>query len=193
LDEFCARKSSLDGLHRWCKLCLAAYDKEYRAKNAEKKKAYRAERYAKNKDAVIAESKRRYEENKHNILSRRSQYRQANADKISDVNRLWRGQNSEYLALKKAEWARNNPDKVRAISSKRRASELMATPSWADLDEITLVYKLAVEMQECENRKYHVDHIIPLQGKTVCGLHVSWNLQILPAEQNLKKGNKLIA
>lgn len=78
-------------------------------------------------------------------------------------------------------------------SNKKRAAKLNATPSWlttSQLDEIKDIYKSAKELQKVFPWKQHVDHIVPLQGKDVCGLHVPWNLQILRAEQNLTKGNK---
>lgn len=86
------------------------------------------------------------------------------------------------------EWARfrqkHYPEQHRAANAKRRAAELNAIPSWADLGEIAKIYLLCPE-------GYHVDHEIPLQGPNVCGLHVEYNLQYLTAEENLKKGNKL--
>jgi hypothetical protein len=59
------------------------------------------------------------------------------------------------------------------------------TPTWADLNAITEFYRNTPI-------NYHVDHVIPLNGKTVCGLHVLNNLQYLPATENLAKGNKFI-
>jgi len=69
-------------------------------------------------------------------------------------------------------------------AAKYRAAKLNAIPEWADLDKIEYIY--------LNNPKgYHVDHIIPLQGKEVCGLHIETNLQYLIASDNYRKSNKL--
>lgn len=73
-------------------------------------------------------------------------------------------------------------------SSFRRAAKQNASPQWltkAQRAEIKRIY------QNCP-AGHHVDHIVPLRGRTVSGLHVPWNLQYLPAQENLKKGNKLM-
>lgn len=70
----------------------------------------------------------------------------------------------------------------------RRLAEKRATPSWADLDKIKAICDAAAELQAVTGVKYHVDHIVPLRGKTVCGLHCEANLQVLPALDNLVKG-----
>ena len=69
-----------------------------------------------------------------------------------------------------------------SIQAKYKANKLNATPSWASLEDITQFYKNCPEL-------HHVDHIIPLQGKYVCGLHVLSNLQYLPAKDNINKSN----
>lgn len=81
------------------------------------------------------------------------------------------------------QWAKDNPGKANAKVAKRRSKKLQATPEWSDLQAIQAFYEACPE-------GFHVDHIVPLQGKLVSGLHVPNNLQYLTATDNLSKGNK---
>ena len=76
-------------------------------------------------------------------------------------------------------------------TSKRRADELQATPKWADTKLIKKVYSQSVDLSVSTGIEHHVDHIVPLKGKKVCGLHVHYNLRVIPAIDNLKKGNRM--
>lgn len=78
---------------------------------------------------------------------------------------------------------KDNPDKHNVLSAKYRAAKLNRTPEWSDNDKIKEIYAKCPE-------GYHVDHIIPLQGELVSGLHVPENLQYLPASENCSKGNR---
>ena len=80
--------------------------------------------------------------------------------------------------------------KLRAKVAKRRAAKLNATPAWADMEAIDFVYHAAKAIEEEYGTKWHVDHIVPLQGDSVCGLHVAGNLQLLSPTKNLSKSNK---
>jgi hypothetical protein len=75
-----------------------------------------------------------------------------------------------------------NPYRIRFESAKRKANMAQAIPRWADLNKIKEIYK------NCPFG-YEVDHIIPLRGKTVCGLHVETNLQYLTKTENRRKNN----
>lgn len=86
-----------------------------------------------------------------------------------------------YRAASKRHRQRH-PGRKNADTAKRRALKLQRTPAWANLDQIKKIY------ESCPFG-YHVDHIIPLQGKTVSGLHIETNLQYLKAKDNLKKSN----
>ncbi len=77
-----------------------------------------------------------------------------------------------------------------AAHAKRRSTKLNATPSWANSKEIKAIYRKAAQLNKTTSTKWHVDHIDPLQSKLVCGLHVTENLQILPASINCSKSNK---
>jgi Fe-S cluster assembly scaffold protein SufB len=113
-----------------------------------------------------------------------------NPDKKGLLFSLWREKNADYDRKRCLAWQKSNKAKTVAGIAKRKAAKLKRTPAWADLEAIGRVYL------ECESRKkdtstpYVVDHIIPLQGKRVSGLHVAENLQIITELENRKKGNK---
>jgi 5-methylcytosine-specific restriction endonuclease McrA len=95
----------------------------------------------------------------------------------------------------KQKYKEANPDMYRELVSLRRRRFRQATPKWLTAEqrmEIRLKYRLAIELSRATGIRHAVDHIVPLQGEEVCGLHVPWNLQVIPQEENLKKSNKLV-
>ena len=92
-------------------------------------------------------------------------------------------QNTQAERFKR--WQQNNKDKVRLKSANERAARLQRLPAWADAESIKEFYLNCPE-------GYHVDHVIPLRGKEVSGLHVIENLQYLLAKENMSKGNKYV-
>ena len=86
-----------------------------------------------------------------------------------------------------------NPGVIRARNIARKHLQLQATPAWASMAEINAVYLEARRLQELDGIPRHVDHVVPLKGRGVCGLHVEFNLQILTAAENMSKHNKWAA
>jgi len=96
------------------------------------------------------------------------------------------GKNAEKLRQKSKNHYKANKSKYLHKYKLRQCRKIKATPKWLSedqLEELELFYKNRPE-------GYHVDHIVPLKGKNISGLHVPWNLQYLPAKDNLKKSNK---
>jgi hypothetical protein len=100
----------------------------------------------------------------------------ANADEVKAANSAYR---------------KANLPKVMVWNNARRAAERRATPAWADTEAMACFYELAAIYAKALGEAFHVDHIVPLRGKRVCGLHVQDNLQVLPAAENLRKGAQL--
>ena len=92
-------------------------------------------------------------------------------------------------------WKENNKLQVRADTKARRRKHRDATPNWLtrkQKSEIRQIYQIAITMTQTTGEQYVVDHIVPLRGEEVCGLHVPWNLRVITQEENLKKSNKLV-
>lgn len=101
--------------------------------------------------------------------------------------------NHENTKLVKRAYKRNNPSKNLAYLAKRRSAKLKRTPAWlteTDRWMIEQAYELSALRTKLFGFAWHVDHVIPLQGKYVSGLHVPTNLQVIPATENLRKANK---
>jgi len=118
-------------------------------------------------------------------------------DCVKLYNRQYRDQtglNKGFVpsGLTKAErdkrWRLLNPDRRRQNNAAYRARKKHATLGDFHQDVADL-YWLAKDLEKVSGEEYHVDHIIPLAGKDVCGLHVPWNLQVLPADVNMSKNN----
>ena len=182
--------------------------KAYRQANKEKARAYNKAYNEANKEKKKAHDKAYRERNKEKIKA----YREANKEKLKAYNKAWQEVNKEYFKTHNKAWneankekrkeymkayrgvhAKANPGMKTANETKRRASKLNRTPSWLtkeDFAKMKDMYRIAKRRSEVEGIQYHVDHIIPLRGKNVSGLHVPNNLQILRARDNLSKGNR---
>ena len=186
LSMYYEDKRRKDGKQSHCKCCFKAYrdaipetmkqrKQDWNTKNKEKIKEYSKEYYAKNSTSIKEKALNYHAENRESLLNKMK------------LNRL---KNIESYKTRSNNWKKNNPGAANALNAKRRASQLQATPTWADFEAIEREYELAAWCSKVTGEQYHVDHIIPLQGKRVCGLHVHTNLRVIMASENIAKNNR---
>lgn len=115
-------------------------------------------------------------------------WREAKPASFSRSQKRWKdanlAHNTAYRVNRYREWRRSNPGLAAAMDAKKRANKAKAIPPWANMEAINRIYEQGRAMG------LHVDHIVPLRGKLVCGLHVENNLQLLDRVANIRKGNK---
>lgn len=127
--------------------------------------------------AAAAAARRYYEKNREVVIAR------AAARPVEEKRRL------------QAEYKGRNVDVVRADTSVRKRRHREATPAWLTKDERRQMRELYVQARRLTavtGERYVVDHIVPLRGESVCGLHVPWNLRVITQDENLQKSNKLV-
>lgn len=125
--------------------------------------------------------------------ARRADYRRHTERYKKNARDLYE-KNKDKRLQQSREWKKNNPEAAalmsRMASSKRNAKKKMATPPWLTDDQLALIrsiYEEAIRLTKETGTPYEVDHIVPLSGKTVSGLHVPWNLRAIPAQENNRR------
>lgn len=176
--EFSKDSRRRNGLSSYCKPCANARTRAQYAANPGKKLAKNHEWQKRNQERETA---------------RHRAWREANPELARAKSRAWYEKNKErYTEVTKA-WASANKDKKAAYVARRRAAKLLRTPKWLNDTqrlEMEQQYTLAKIHEWVTGMKWEVDHIIPLQGKTVSGLNVPWNLQVIPRSTNRQKAYK---
>lgn len=135
-------------------------------------------------------------------------YREANKARIAESKRLWKIANAGYVAAKdkayadahperrvkaRAKWDKANPGMLNACKARSKCARKKRVPTWLSEDDawmISQAYDLAAVRTKLFGFPWHVDHIIPLQGRLVSGLHVPCNLRVIPGAENVRKNNR---
>ena len=122
-------------------------------------------------------------------------YKKASPERIEKKNKItqqWREENKERQKEYAKAYSKQHRAKRTGLERKRQASKLSRTPAWlTDFDKLHMecLYQVAAMRTGESGYSWHVDHILPMQGKTVSGLHVPSNLRVIPATENLRKNN----
>ena len=168
-DCFTPCKRNKSGFRARCKSCESVHRKS--RVGCTKSQEYTRSYYKANSEKILSDPRSR---------ERSLKWAKDNREKHNEKNRKWSSLNKGYTA---------------SLSANKRAKKINATPDWLtgpQIAHIKRTYKLSALMKDITGVVYHVDHIVPLNGENVCGLHVPWNLQVLRADLNLSKSNKTL-
>lgn len=178
--EFSVDKRHKTGFQTTCKACNRAYQQAWYQANKERHLAKGKAYLEQNRDARREYEKVWYSENRDRYLSVCKSYRDRNREVVREKDRS-RYAKEAYRYLSQ--------------SRKRESSQRQRTPVWyGEFDQFVFeeAYSLAKLRENATGIDWHVDHMLPLRSRKVSGLHVGLNAQVLPAEMNLAKCNKLL-
>jgi len=176
-----------------CKKCVSEYNRNYRAANKQRIAALKKAWVENHKDYKAAQDKIYALANPEARKAAKNKWKKANPELNRLAKSKYEKNNIEKIKAAKKLWQNNNSAKRQAICIKRRAAKINRTPKWLtdiDYQRIENEYRLAALQTKLTGEPWHVDHIIPLQGKMVSGLHVPNNLKAIPAKDNMVKSNK---
>lgn len=179
---FYPRQSSADGYRHDCKKCLIDKSKARYREDLEASRAWHREHYRSKVKANPNWHAEYYAKNKEARLAYDAEY--------------YRSKNREKRIKQTNEWVANNRGRANANKKAYKVAKINARPSWLNEEQHWMMYEayeLAALRTEMFGFAWHVDHIVPLRGRKVSGLHVPWNLQVIPGSDNMSKSNKFVA
>jgi len=150
--------------------------------------------YEKNKEVILSRQKAYYDKNKEKMVERGKQYYQSNKEKVNQLHKKWVENHKQEVAEYQKKYREGNKDKLhltaRIRTVKRRVKKKGQTPDLTKEDsyKVTLLYKIREKVTKQTGVLMHVDHIIPIAKG---GLHHPLNLQVITAEENHKKFDKM--
>lgn len=162
-EDFYKNRRALDGLNYRCKTCSKKAD---------------ADRYAREREVLREKSRQRYQADRKSQIERVKKYQNENRAAVAERDREYRIKNLKRYAVYQS-YAR----------AKRRKRSIQLSEE--AVMEIKAIYLKARQRTEDTGVLHHVDHIVPLQGDVMSGLHAPWNLQIITASENMAKKNKV--
>lgn len=211
-SSFSPDKRAKDGLQSQCKGCKNRADNDARAKNPEKSREQARVRRLENLENARAKAREKYAENPEKFRELQKIRRRENPEKVREQERIRRARdpqkrseqrrvadkilrdaNPEKHRLRNRRSKKKNAHRVNAYTAERRALKLKATPPWVvgDFKKMSRnVYLDAMWITMLTGINHEVDHFHPLKGENFSGLHVPWNLRVIPALDNSLKSNK---
>ncbi len=181
LGEFYVRKDSPDGYRNDCKECRKSRSLQTYFGDVDRKKEQKREAYRKKVEANPGYHAALYWKNVERRRQSAREYYKKHREKIIEKSVAYASQNK----------AKANATKKRYKLAKKNACPPWVLRSLELRTQLEFFYQEAQRLTQETGVVHHVDHIIPVQGDTVCGLHVPWNLQILTASENCSKQNRV--
>jgi len=194
VTEFYKSSRTADGLRCYCKACGNRDSINWAKANPERAAAAHAKHYASHRDALAADVKARRAANPARFAEYRARANKKGRTFFNAQRRRKLREFGEELRAKARAYRRANAGAYNAWYQQYRAHKVRALVSWANLDAVAMLYDVAARVTACLGIPHEVDHIVPLRGAigrkfVVSGLHVEYNLQIVPRSVNRSKSN----
>ena len=208
ISMFSRNKLKRDGFDSYCKKCMAVFSAANYRKNVEKRRQqniawltanpgksaeYSLKWRTENPGEQSLCNRSHYVRNRETLLAQDKARRESRIDEFLQRERASYARNKGAALTKNKRWRDTNKPTVAAYAAKRRSAKAKRTPLWLTVEQLNAIKKF-YEIADKESKRtgcvHHVDHIVPLRGKTVSGLHVPWNLQVILGVDNLSKNNR---